>query len=126
MADSPQQLPLGSDVPLSLDAGGGVVFDVGVPGTLSVQLQGGDVGVSLRSDDGSSTTQSSLSGSGKATLSVSNSSAQVYNLLLTSDGGAQLKLRFDPGNAAVGANTASSTSSTVVSVSHSVSVISGQ
>ena len=133
LADGPQPLPLGTDVPLSLTAGGGAAYDVGSTGMLSVQLQAGDIGVSVRSDDGSSSTQSSMNGSGSATLAVSNSAVQTYHLVLTSEGGAQLKVRFDPGALGSGnvvssltsVSSSSVSSSSVNSVS-SVSVFTGQ
>ncbi|HLG72631.1 MAG TPA: hypothetical protein VK009_19610 [Chloroflexota bacterium] len=131
MADGPEILPSSVDLPLALSGDGSSAYDVpaGTSGTLSLQLQAGDVNVSLQNDDQSSSIQDSLSGSGSATIGLSG--YQTMHLRLSSQGGAQLSLRFDPGSGLAtnvvtsAGNTAISTSSSSVNVSHDVSVTGG-
>jgi len=144
MADPVPQLAPGVPVPVNLTASGSLALDVPSSGVLTVQLASGDIDVSVQSLDQNSSTDSTMSGSGVATISLSNSSGA--HLSLSSNGGAQAIVSFGAGalpaigiapattgsvvssggsNVVVSGGSAVSVSSSNVSVSHSVSVSGG-
>src|SRR5690348_16276084 len=98
LADAPA-FPISTPVPVSLGAGAATDYDlsVGSGGSLSVQLQSGDLVVQLV-DDHQNTTRDSMSGAATAAIGLQpTSTSPVFHVDLSTLNGAQGVIQFTPG-----------------------------
>ncbi len=119
------QLPLGADVPVNMGPNTSLVYDFVTPegGTLKLTLSSGDLGVSVQSEDRSTSVSSSFSGSGTSSVGLGPAGpGNPYHLRISSQGGAQGTLSLTTGNVTSGDVTSISTASSISSSSVSSDV----
>jgi hypothetical protein len=141
-ADGLPVLPAGIDVPLALSPAGTAAYQLPYLGgaALTVNLQSGDVGMTVHSQDQSYQSQNSLSGAGTTRLVFQGSDAAPLELDLSTSGGAQVVLHVaaaddaspseaSPANLSTSSSStgswSSSTSTSTVSVNQQVTVSGG-